>query len=438
MQRLEPQISFRHLIQRNFFINRPTLYPAIKIVFPLKITIESEANKAFRLNVLDKNLTLFTSLIELIKNLSKSNTSEQIWIKKIVTFIQTNNPRNELLDMQTNILNDTKWSEENAYESLQDKLVQFIQLVELDNLLKYFEAARVSQEEDGTISTQTRQRIESSIDNLKIIFSFISYSIEMYKLLFVRKRSDQNLNESKLTFVLRFLSKYCSIDLKEHLDVNKSLNLVLTHIKCQTVHLMQVILAETDVKDQQLQTLFYELFFKLLNDSNLSVKFFTLECFNEVPTSSQTGIRLMRDFTQGKYDAKEFFLCFNKKTPFNSSLTDYVILLNRSNDHMQTLREHYRKSDVNIMMSQLNTQSDVNLDDTMNALMTTMNTTIDEDKKDEEMENIIESESFKHDIEIYFRQINCQFRSLKRNKNKINYNQENVEILIFREKLTNR
>ena len=369
------------------------------------VDIESEANKAFRLNVLDKNLNLFTSLIELIKNLSKSNTSEQIWIKKIVTFIQTNNPRNELLDMQTNILNESKWSEENAYESLQDKLVQFIQLVELDNLLKYFEAARVSEEEDGTISTQTRQRIGSSLDNLKIIFSFISYSIEMFKLLFVRKRSGQNSNESKLTFMLRFLSKYCSIDLKEHLDINKSLNLVLTNIKCQTVHLMRVILAETDVKDQQLQTIFYELFFKLLNDSNLSVKFFTLECFNEVPTSSQTGIRLMRDFAQGKYDAKEFFLCFNNKTPFDSSLTDYIILLNRSNDHMKTLREHYKKSDVNIMMSQLNTQSDVNLDDTMNALMTTMNTTIDEDKMDEEIENIIESESFKHDAEISLRQI---------------------------------
>ena len=113
----------------------------------------------------------------------------------------------------------------------------------------------------------------------------------------------------------------------------------------------------------------------------------------------------MRDFAQGKYDAKEFFLCFNNKTPFDSSLTDYIILLNRSNDHMKTLREHYKKSDVNIMMSQLNTQSDVNLDDTMNALMTTMNTTIDEDKMDEEIENIIESESFKHDAEISLRQI---------------------------------
>jgi len=386
--------------------------------------------KIFGLNILEKCENLYTKLIELIKSLSKTNTSEQIWIKKVITFIQTNNARNELLSILTNILSEAKcWSEE-AHEIVQEKLIEFIQLDELNNLLKYFEAARASEEDENTISSQTRQRLGLSLDNLNVIYLFISYTINIFKLLFKIKRShdDKELIESNLKShvmpVIDFLSKHCSIDLNEHSDLNKSLNIILTNVKLQAAHLVRVVLVETEVKDSILQKKFYDLFYTLLNDSNLSVKFFTLECFTDFTTNTMIINRLVRDLSRAEYESKEFFLCFIKKIPFNSSLNDYDMLMNRSIEHVRELQDLSKKNDPgNVMSSQMNTQAENLLDDTMNFLMSAMNSTIDEkigEDDDDMEENInkliddcVESEVFKNDAQINLSKLEEYFDNLQ-------------------------
>jgi hypothetical protein len=403
----------KHLIQTGYYRSYSILY---------KYVHESEMGNIFSLNALENCVNLYTKLIELIKSLSKTNTSEQIWIKKVITFIQTNNARNELLSVLANILNETTCWNEEAHEILQEKLIEFIQLDELNNLLKYFETARASEEDENTISSQTRQRLGLSLGNLNVIYLFISYTINIFKLLFKIKRShvDKELIESNLKSnvmpVIDFLSKHCSIDFNEHSDLNKSLNLILTNIKLQAAHLVRVVLVESDIKDLILQKKFYDLFYTLLNDSNLSVKFFTLECFTDFTTNTMIINRLVRDLSRAEYESKEFFLCFIKKIPFNSSLNDYDMLMNRSIEHVRELQDLSKKNDPGNLMtsSQMNTQSE-NLDDTMNFLMSAMNSTMDgmEENINKIIDDCVESEVFKNDAQITLSKLKESFDNLQ-------------------------
>ena len=200
--------------------------------------------------------------------------------------------------------------------------------------------------------------------------------------------------------MLNFLYKHCGNDLKgSSLSLNKSLNLVVSNVKLVAAHLVRLILADKEIKEALTHNKVYELFFTLLNDSNLGVRFFALECFNEFSMTSQTSNKIMRDLTRADFESKEFFLCFIKKTPFNASLSDADILASRAIDHVRSLREFYQKSGEENASINLDELIDQHLDDTMNVLMS-MDTTVADKNGDNDDDADLEllSSSYENDI----------------------------------------
>ncbi len=99
------------------------------------------------------------------------------------------------------------------------------------------------------------------------------------------------------------------------------------------------------------------------------------------------------------------------------------MLMNRSIEHVRELQDLSKKNDPgNVMSSQMNTQAENLLDDTMNFLMSAMNSTIDEKigEDDDMEENInkliddcVESEVFKNDAQINFSKLEEYFDNLQ-------------------------
>ena len=99
------------------------------------------------------------------------------------------------------------------------------------------------------------------------------------------------------------------------------------------------------------------------------------------------------------------------------------MLMNRSIEHVRELQNLSKKNDPgNVMSSQMNTQSENLLDDTMNFLMSAMNSTIDEKigEDDDMEENInkiiddcVESEVFKNDAQVNFSKLEEPFDNLQ-------------------------
>ena len=141
----------------------------------------------FRANILLKAVQLYANLVELIKTLSKTKTSEQIWIRKVIAFIETNNSDNEILLILANLESNYDELSQESCESLLNKIVQFVQMPELDNLLKYFEAARENQIDDTSIHSQMVQRLGSSVEYLTKIYAFVADSVNIYTCLFMKK-----------------------------------------------------------------------------------------------------------------------------------------------------------------------------------------------------------------------------------------------------------
>ena len=161
--------------------------------------------------------------------------------------------------------------------------------------------------------------------------------------------------------------------------------------------MISLTLAEAEVKENSVRVKLVDLFVMLVSDSNLSVRFFTLEIFQQVPAENES---LVKEMLKGEYDSKECLVNFLNKIPFSAASSDYEMLEKRSVRHLETLKESCKNIDE---LAQANTQAntqDENLDDTMNCLMAAMNTTVDCMNNDEAEKSNVDSDELKNEAQI--------------------------------------
>lgn len=344
---------------------------------------------------------MYTELIELIKQLTKAKTNEQIWIKKLNVFLDTKNAK-VLTSVCVNLLEQHK---ENELKCLCDELlkvlVKFLGLNELDSLFKYFEAF----DTNNSCFAQVKQKLISAMDSLKKLYLFVCDSLNVFSLLFSLESSEA----MDIAPVLDCMIKHSSFSLKksdfEEYDLKtlkENSNKMLSDVKLQSAYFIRLF-ASKETKDEKVFAKVFELFSNLLSDSNVNVKFFSLECLNAFSQNNQTNNKIIRELLKNA-EIKEKLSCFIRKVPFDANLDENELLINRCASSIQLLNEYFElasgKTDKNSNSNEDMLQAESEqacLDDTMGVLMGAMDSTLSNldsdsnDSKDAEPSAEIES-----------------------------------------------
>ena len=208
---------------------------------------------------------------------------------------------------------------------------------------------------------------DSKVD-LKTLFKFLSDSI------FLWSKISQTIDEiNDLMFILNMVNRYCAYN--SSIEIDNDFELVLVNFKIQTSYLLKS-LSVREVKDSTVLKKIVEVFCVLLEDSNVIVKSFALQCLNTFLESSQTNNKILSEIVRHHTRVKDCVGNYLRQIPISAERSDDQILSSRNEEQIERFKKYFdSKIEANDeKLSEEENDDDNLMDETMNAILCAMDT----------------------------------------------------------------
>lgn len=296
-------------------------------------------------------------------------------------------------------------------------MVEFLKLNEIDNLNKYFETfnnykTEINRSNDSKI-VLTKQ-YSSNLDNFKRIYQFICDSINAFSTMTLKTNLNSTELSSDLNFVLAFLIKHCSLKYETKIgQFNSEYEATFLNLKFQASEFLR-LMSRKDLNDSNVCSKVLELFTILLSDSNTILKYFSLECLDEYSKDNATNnnkiiCQLSRSKNQMVGDKIKNYLMDVLIEPNFNEIVHYQ---DKTAQLVQKLRQIYKQTSGEKVNSDQDFDDGQDLDETMNAIMCAMDTTISNNTKNENFADEMEDESTKTKSEDLIEKIESDLEKL--------------------------
>ncbi|CAF0811834.1 unnamed protein product [Brachionus calyciflorus] len=352
------------------------------LISPYLNKVPNSNKQAFITLALLKISELYEGLIKLFNDKTKT-PNEQLWMKKIIVFIDSNHFV-ELIGIVNDFFNQNQeeFNEiitEQANKTI-NKTIQFLKLNEIDNLNKYFEQFNQYKTEMSR-KTEGKQVIfkqfSLNFENFKRIFQFICDSSRLFTSLSTKAQNKINYNE-EILFILSFLIKHCSLNYENKIGyLNHEYYPTFLNIKIESGQFLR-FLARKEINDSNINKKILELFEVLLSDSNILVKHFSLDCLDEYSKSNESNNKIICQLSRGNTkNLNEIIYNYLVEISIDSDFNEINYYQEKRNELLEKLK-NFQDSKDNILLSQKLYEIDEygGLDETMNAIMCAMDTTI--------------------------------------------------------------
>jgi hypothetical protein len=314
---------------------------------------------------------------------SKQQSNEQIWLKKIIQFIENRNFE-QLTMISDNLLS---YNSINNYQSiilkLSQQIVTVLKLKEMESLVKLSQYLTNTTTNDTSNNRIFKQKVFLLFSNLRAIHQCLCELVNLWSKIYELFPSASSNNEQNSPLnVLQFCeASILSFDsnLKTNELLEPHLKCLSTNIKLQTVLLLKSLIKKSIVING-INDLVCKLFSLLIGDVNncivVDCAYQVLVCKDIDPSNGTLLTKIMRGKSQ---QVKDMFAIYCRQQHDNEEDETLMIeLLKRRHRLIIERIERFKSLDLitQNVPSQTNDNQSFSLDDTLNVISTAMDTTI--------------------------------------------------------------
>ncbi|RNA26921.1 hypothetical protein BpHYR1_023718 [Brachionus plicatilis] len=334
----------------------------------------------FIVNTLAKANELFGRLIKLFVDKNKM-PNEQIWMKKIIVFFDSNH-FGEILGLIEDFFDQVKAECDTIVGEQSQKLLkiisQFLNLNEIANLSKYFDHfGQFKTEMSRKMDTNqlVHKQFSLNLENFKRIFQFICVSARVYASVCLRCSLKATINE-EILFLLEFFIKNCSQNYEAKIGTMGDQEPTFLNIKLEASHFLRN-LSKKEINETNIVKKVLELFGILLNDSSTLVKFFGLESLDEYSKTNESNNKIICQLSRSDKNLNDLILNYLVEISIDGDFDEIGFYLEKRNELIKRLQVHHRPKDDILTSQKMDEIEDCgSLDETMNAIMCAMDTTM--------------------------------------------------------------
>ena len=363
---------------KDFYIKK-RLSNCFNLILPYLNKSTDTKKDIFRVNVMEKAIDLFDALIKLFLEKNKI-PSEQIWMKKCIVFLDSNHFC-EILSIICGFYDPNKSDDSTSTmtHDLVDKLLKtitkFLKLNEIVNIGKYFDhfgqyKAEISRKMEKNTNNFNNKQLSLNFENFKRIFQFICVCSRVFAFLCLKSYLKSSSSEDFL-FLLDFFISNCSQNYET--KIGGMVESAFLNIKLEAGQFLRN-LSNREINDNNVMSKILELFGILLNDSSTLVKFFTLESLDEYSKANESNNKIICQLSRSGKNVNDLILNYLVEISIDNSFDEMSYYLEKRNELIKRLKICQQDKE-DILLSQ-KIEDCHGLDETMNAIMCAMDTTI--------------------------------------------------------------